>query len=214
MDGMSDLERRLAGALGAVVDLADVEERSAAAARRLRERAAAEGLVDVAVARVASPFGELLVAATPRGLVRLAYEYEPHDRVLEELAEEISPRVLEAPGRLEPVRRELDAYFEGRLHRFETPVDWLLVRGFTRRVLRATARVPYGHVITYRDVAGRAGSPRGARAAGNALGSNPVPIVVPCHRVIRSGGDLGGYGRGAGGTERKAFLLRLEGAID
>lgn len=210
---MSEVERILLRARDGAPHPDDVDEASRAAAGRLAARAARRGLLDVAFARVDSPFGPLLVAATPRGLVRLAYEYEPPDRVLEELAEALSPRVLEAPVRLDPVRRQLDAYFEGRLRRFDTPIDWSLSHGFSRRVLRATAGVPYGHVATYREVAGRAGNPRAARAAGNALGSNPVPIVVPCHRVIRSGGDLGGYGRGAGGTERKAFLLRLEGAI-
>jgi methylated-DNA-[protein]-cysteine S-methyltransferase len=111
--------------------------------------------------------------------------------------------------RTDPVRRELDAYFEGRLHRFETPVDWQLVRGFASSVLRATAAVPYGQVTTYRDVATAAGSPRAYRAAGNALHVNPIPIVVPCHRVVPAGGRLGGYG---GGVDRKAFLLELEGA--
>ena len=184
-----------------------------AAARRVVARAVADGLADVAYGWADSPFGRLLVAATSRGLVRLAYEYEPPDHVLEELAESISPRVLEVPDRLDEVRRELEEYFVGERHRFDVPVDWTLVmEGFSRRVLQATARVPFGRVTTYGDVARRAGSPRAARAAGNALGSNPIPIVVPCHRVIRSGGELGGYG--GGGPERKAFLLRLEGAVD
>ena len=204
---MRDVERALAEVWN------ETSEAAAAAARRVVLRAAAEGLADVAYGWADSPFGRLLVAATPRGLVRLAYEYEPHDLVLEELAESISPRVLEVPGRLDEVRRQLEQYFGGGRDRFDVPVDWALVTdGFPRRVLRATARVPYGRVTTYRDVARRAGSPRAARAAGNALGSNPIPIVVPCHRVIRSGGELGGYG--GGGPERKAFLLRLEGAVD
>ncbi|HEV8572234.1 MAG TPA: methylated-DNA--[protein]-cysteine S-methyltransferase [Actinomycetota bacterium] len=204
---MTDVERALARAWSGTAEAAE------AAARRVAERAAADGLADVAYGWADSPFGPLLVAATPRGLVRLAYEHEQHEHVLEELAESISSRVLEAPGRLDEVRRELEEYFVGRRHRFEVPVDWTLItEGFPRRVLRATARVPYGGVTTYGDVARRAGSPRAARAAGNALGSNPIPIVVPCHRVIRSGGELGGYG--GGGPERKAFLLRLEGAVD
>jgi methylated-DNA-[protein]-cysteine S-methyltransferase len=204
---MTDVERALARAWSGTAEAAE------AAARRVAERAAADGLADVAYGWADSPFGPLLVAATPRGLVRLAYEHEQHEHVLEELAESISPRVVEAPGRLDEVRRELEEYFVGRRHRFEVPVDWTLItEGFPRRVLRATARVPYGGVTTYGDVARRAGSPRAARAAGNALGSNPIPIVVPCHRVIRSGGELGGYG--GGGPERKAFLLRLEGAVD
>jgi methylated-DNA-[protein]-cysteine S-methyltransferase len=203
----NDVERALARAWSGTTDAAR------AAARRVAERAATEGLADVAYGWADSPFGPLLVAATPRGLVRLAYEHERHEHVLEELAEFISPRVLEVPGRLDEVRRELDEYFVGGRDRFDVAVDWALVtEGFSRRVLRATARVPYGSVTTYGDVARRAGSPRAARAAGNALGSNPIPIVVPCHRVIRSGGELGGYG--GGGPERKAFLLRLEGAVD
>jgi methylated-DNA-[protein]-cysteine S-methyltransferase len=204
---MRDVERALARSWVGTAESAE------SAARRLADRAVAEGLADVTYGWADSPFGSLLVAATPRGLVRLAYEHEQHEHVLEEIAEFISPRVLEAPGRLEQIRRELEEYFVGRRHRFEVPVDWALVNeGFPRRVLRATARVPYGGVTTYGDVARRAGSPRAARAAGNALGSNPIPIVVPCHRVIRSGGELGGYG--GGGPERKAFLLRLEGAVD
>ena len=204
---MRDVERALADMWSGTSESAE------AAARKVAVRAAAEGLADVAYGWADSPFGRLLVAATPRGLVRLAYEYEPHDLVLEELAESISPRVLEVPDRLDEVRRELEEYFEGGRDRFDVAVDWTLVtEGFPRRVLQATARVPFGRVTTYGDVARRAGSPRAARAAGNALGSNPIPIVVPCHRVIRSGGELGGYG--GGGPERKAFLLRLEGAVD
>jgi methylated-DNA-[protein]-cysteine S-methyltransferase len=204
---MSDVQRALAR------EWSGTAAAAAAAAGRLAERAAAEGLVDVGYARTDSPFGPLLLAATTRGLVRLAYEYEQLEDVLEELADGISPRILLAPARLDSVRRELDEYFEGERNRFEVPVDWSLVsEGFSRRVLQATARVPYGGVTTYGEVARKAGSPRAARAAGNALGSNPIPIVVPCHRVIRSGGELGGYG--GGGPERKAFLLHLEGAVD
>src|SRR5919205_691588 len=121
-----------------------------------------------------------------------------------------SPRVLEAPARLDRVRRELEEYFEGRRERFETPIDWSHLAGFTREVLRATAKIPFGDVSTYAGVAEAAGSPRAVRAAGNALGSNPMPVVVPCHRVLRTGGALGGY---TGGLERKEFLLRLEGVL-
>jgi methylated-DNA-[protein]-cysteine S-methyltransferase len=204
---MSEVQRALARGWSGTAEAA------AAAAGRLNQLAEAEGLIDVGYARADSPFGTLLVAATPRGLVRLAYEYERLEDVLEELAEALSPRILEAPARLDAVRRELEEYCEGKRDRFDIPVDWALVTpGFSRRVLQATAKVPYGSVSTYGEVARRAGSPRAARAAGNALGSNPVPIVVPCHRVIRSGGDLGGYG--GGGPKRKAFLLHLEGAVD
>jgi methylated-DNA-[protein]-cysteine S-methyltransferase len=132
----------------------------------------------------------------------------PHEKVLLELAEDVSPRLLEAPARLDSIRRQLDEYFEGRRTRFEVPLDWRLSHGFGRRVLRHTARIPYGDVSTYKEVAAAAGSPRAFRAAGNALGGNPIPIVVPCHRVLHTGGGLGGYG---GGLDRKEFLLELEG---
>jgi len=179
--------------------------------RRFLERAGGEGLVDVAYASVDSPLGPLTVAATPIGLVRVAYaSYRPEEDVIEDLARRISPRVLEAPGRLDPVRRELDEYFEGRRTDFDLPIDWSLTKGFTRRVLSATARIPFGELGTYASVAGAAGSPRAVRAAGNALGANPMPVVVPCHRVVRTGGALGGY---TGGIERKEFLLRLEGRL-
>jgi methylated-DNA-[protein]-cysteine S-methyltransferase len=177
----------------------------------IAERAAEEGLLDVAYASVDSPLGPLVVAATPKGLVRVSYtEFRGEDEVLEELARRVSPRVLEAPARLDGVRRELDEYFDGRRERFETPVDWSHLAGFTREVLRATAAIPFGDVSTYAGVAEAAGSPRAVRAAGNALGANPMPVVVPCHRVLRTGGALGGY---TGGLERKEFLLRLEGRL-
>ncbi len=181
------------------------------AAPELRARAEAEGLVDVAYTSVDSPLGPLVLAATPRGLVRVAYtDHSSQDEVLEELAARVSPRVLEAPARLDPVRRELDEYFAGRRTEFDTPVDWSRLGGFTRKVLRATARIGFGHTGTYRSVATGAGSPRAVRAAGNALGANPMPVIVPCHRVLRTGGALGGY---TGGIERKEFLLRLEGVL-
>jgi methylated-DNA-[protein]-cysteine S-methyltransferase len=174
-------------------------------------RVAGEGLLDVAYATVDSPLGPLVVAATPRGLVRLAYTGARGEReVIEDLAGKVSPRILEAPERLDEVRRELDEYFEGRRAGFEVPIDWSLTHGFTGKVLRQTARIGYGKTSTYADVAKGAGSPRAVRAAGNALGSNPMPVVVPCHRVLRTGGALGGY---TGGVERKEFLLRLEGVL-
>jgi methylated-DNA-[protein]-cysteine S-methyltransferase len=189
---------------------ADVAEAAATAAERALARARAEGLVDVSYAIEPSPLGDLLVAVTPRGLIRLAYGADEHaDDVLEELARRISPRVLETPAALDEVRRELDEYFDGRRTSFEIPIDWRLHEGFGRRVLRATYRIPYGKVLTYTQVASKAGSPRGSRAAGNALGSNRMPIVVPCHRVVAAGGKLGGY---TGGIERKEYLLGLEGA--
>jgi methylated-DNA-[protein]-cysteine S-methyltransferase len=182
-----------------------------AGAPSLGERAAAEGLLDVAYATVDSPLGRLMVASTPRGLVRVSYsQFRDDDAVLADLARRVSPRVLEAPARLDGARRELDEYFEGRRTEFDLPIDWALTRGFTTEVLRATAAVGFGQTTTYAEVAGAAGSPRAVRAAGNSLGSNPMPIVVPCHRVLRTGGALGGY---TGGVERKEFLLRLEGVL-
>jgi methylated-DNA-[protein]-cysteine S-methyltransferase len=183
---------------------------AASAAERLSERIAAEGLADVSYASLDSPFGKLTVAATERGLVRLAFPEEDRDAVLERLASRISPRIVEAPGPLDSIRRELDEYFAGSRQQFELPLDWTLVGPFARRVLRAAGEIPYGSVLSYTQVAAEAGSPRGSRAAGNALGSNPIPIVVPCHRVLRSGGALGGY---AGGLERKRWLLELESAL-
>lgn len=178
------------------------------ALRAVHARAEAEGLLDVAYAEVDSPVGPLLAAATPAGLIRLAYDENDHDAVLDDLAARISPRVLEDPARLDLVRRELDEYFAGRRRAFDLPVDLRLVRGdFGRRVLEQTAEIPFGSVLTYTEVAAQAGSPRGSRAAGNALGANPVPIVVPCHRIVAAGGALGGY---TGGLERKRTLLALE----
>jgi methylated-DNA-[protein]-cysteine S-methyltransferase len=171
--------------------------------------ATAAGLVDVAYAVHDSPVGTLLLAATRRGLVRIAY-LDAHDSegVLDELARRVSPRVLRAPRRLDEDRRQLEQYFEGGRKVFELPLDWQLCVGFGRRVLDATARIPFGSVSTYKEIATEAGSPRGSRAAGNALGANPLPIVVPCHRVLHSGGGLGGY---TGGLERKRLLLGVEG---
>jgi methylated-DNA-[protein]-cysteine S-methyltransferase len=174
----------------------------------LAERAAKEGLLDVAYAELDSPIGPLAVAGTTRGLVRLSYA--PAEEIAEELAVKLSPRVIRSPAKLDDVRRELDEYFEGKRTEFDVPVDWSLSRGFFRRVLERTARIRYGQVGTYAQVAKEAGSPRAVRAAGNALNANPVPIVVPCHRILRTGGDLGGYG---GGVDRKEFLLKLEGVI-
>ncbi|HEX6230194.1 MAG TPA: methylated-DNA--[protein]-cysteine S-methyltransferase [Actinomycetota bacterium] len=189
----------------------ELEAASRRAADAVAERARRSGLVDVGYVAVDSPVGRLLVASTRRGLVRLAFPEEPVDHVLEELALWISPRVLEDPGLIDPLRRDLDAYFDGRLRRFQARVDWSLTHpGFSRRVLEQTARIPFGSVATYGEVAKLAGSPRAARAAGNALHDNPVPIVVPCHRVVPSGGGIGKYG---GQEWRKAFLLELEGAM-
>jgi methylated-DNA-[protein]-cysteine S-methyltransferase len=188
----------------------ELEAAAERAARRFAEHAVGSGLADVSYAMVGSPFGDLVVAVTGRGLVRLAYPTEDPDEVVEDLAAGVSPRILESARATEQVRRELDEYFEGRRERFDTKVDLFLARGFTRDVLRATRRIPFGSVSTYREVATRAGRPAAVRATGNALGSNPIPIVVPCHRVLRTGGGLGGY---TGGLDRKVTLLRLEGAL-
>jgi len=173
----------------------------------LAKRIDEEGLLDVAYAQVDSPLGPLTLAASRRGLLLVAYPERPLDTVLARLARDVSPRVLEAPARLDPVRRELEEYFEGRLRRFTTKIDWALTRGFGRKVLQSTNRIPYGQVRTYGQVAESAGSARAVRAAGNGLGSNPMPVVVPCHRVVRTGGGLGGY---TGGLERKEALLAIE----
>jgi methylated-DNA-[protein]-cysteine S-methyltransferase len=199
---MNELEKMLRGELPA--------DGAQAAAERFADRAAEAGLLDVAYALVDSPVGTLLAAQTPRGLVELAYGGENPDALLAELSSKLSPRVLEAPAKLDDVRRQLDEYFEGRRTGFEVPIDWSLSRGFTQRILQATARVPFGQLATYRDVAAKAGNERAVRAAGNALGSNHMPIVVPCHRIVRTGGALGGY---TGGLERKEFLLKLEGVL-
>jgi methylated-DNA-[protein]-cysteine S-methyltransferase len=184
--------------------------REAQLKEKIVERATDEGLLDVAYASADSPFGPLLLAATRRGIVRIGLPTQDGDELLAELAARVSPRVLEAPARLDEVRRELDLYFEGRLRDFDLPLDWQLTRGFYRKVLRATARIPYGQTRSYTEMATKAGSPRAVRATGTALGSNPLPIIVPCHRVLRSGGALGGYG---GGLEVKQALLELEGSL-
>jgi methylated-DNA-[protein]-cysteine S-methyltransferase len=173
-------------------------------------RAEREGLLELAYATVESPFGDLLVARTEHGIVNIALHPDRPELVLEELASSVSPRILEAPARLDEVRRELDSYFEGRLHRFTVPLDWRLVHGFQTGVLRATARIPYGQTRSYGEIAEQAGNARASRAAGTALGRNPLPLLVPCHRVLRSGGVVGNYG---GGPEMKRALLELEGAL-
>jgi methylated-DNA-[protein]-cysteine S-methyltransferase len=207
--------RRLGASSGASTASAESKERdslaAAQAAGRLGARIATEGLADVTYAPVDSPFGTLLAASTARGLVRLAFPEEDVDVVLDGLARRLSPRIVAASAPLDSTRRELDEYFDGRRHAFELDLDWSLIGPFGQRVLRVTSAIPYGGVLTYSEVASDAGSPRGSRAAGNALGSNPIPIVIPCHRVLRVGGALGGYG---GGIERKRWLLELEGALD
>jgi methylated-DNA-[protein]-cysteine S-methyltransferase len=173
-------------------------------------RFAAAAQPDVSYAVIDSPLGPLVTAATPRGLVKIAYEdFEGGlDAVLDRLAARLSPRILEQPARLDGVRRELDEYFTGRRRAFDIPIDWALYSAFGRRVLQATARIPFGATATYGQMATQAGNARAARAAGRALGANAIPIVVPCHRVVGTGGRLTGY---TGGLHRKVTLLRLEG---
>jgi methylated-DNA-[protein]-cysteine S-methyltransferase len=176
-----------------------------------KTRAAEEGLLDVAYTSTDSPFGPLLLAKTRRGLVRVGLPNQDTDELLVDLTERVSPRVLEAPAELDETRRELDLYFEGKLDHFGLPLDWQLSSGFRQRVLRAINRIPYGQTRSYTEMARKAGNERAVRAAGTACGSNPIPLVVPCHRVLRSGGALGGYG---GGLPMKRALLELEGVLD
>ena len=174
----------LRSALRAPVD----DEAAERAAERAAARALDEGLADVAYATLDSPLGRLLVASTERGLVRVSFHTEQHEDVLDELVVRISPRVLEAPARLDEVRRELDEYFEGRRKRFDLALDWQLTRGFRAEVLhKLYDNVPYGETASYAEMAADAGRPRAYRAAGSAMGSNPIPVVVPCHRVVASG---------------------------
>jgi methylated-DNA-[protein]-cysteine S-methyltransferase len=204
------LQRRLGARAGSPDELEAERSAAAQAAAQVADRAAAEGLADVSYASVDSPFGTLLAAATQQGLVRLAFPEEGVDPVLERLSQRLSPRIVESSRPLDPLRRELEDYFKGSRRSFDLALDWSLIGSFARRVLGVTSEIPYGDVLTYTEVAAEAGSPRGSRAAGNALGSNPIPIVIPCHRVLRSGGGLGGY---AGGLERKRWLLDLETGI-
>jgi methylated-DNA-[protein]-cysteine S-methyltransferase len=177
---------------------------------RLASAAADQGLLDVAYRVVDSPLGPLLAAATPAGLVRVAFAREGHDSVLQSLSDQISPRVLEAPGRLDALARQLDSYFCGRLRRFDLALDWQLSKGFRRTVLEhLAADVQYGTTATYATLAQLAGSPKAVRAVGSACAANPIPLVVPCHRIIRSDGATGGY---RGGPEAKRILLDLENA--
>jgi len=175
---------------------------------RLADAAEDAGLLDVAYRVVDSPVGRLLLAATERGLVRVAFDGEDHDAVLHRLAEAISPRVLLAPRRLDGVARQLDEYFHARRRAFDVPLDWRLSRGFRRDVLERLPRIPFGRTSRYADLARAAGHPGAARAVGSACAGNPLPIVVPCHRVVRGDGGIGGY---LGGVAAKRWLLDLEG---
>jgi methylated-DNA-[protein]-cysteine S-methyltransferase len=190
--------------------LADTDEATIARLHaRLATAAEQAGVLDIAYRTLATPVGELLLAATAEGLVRVAYPREGHDAVLAKLATAISPRILRAPARLDAVSRQLDEYFQGRRTAFELPLDLRLAHGFRRTVLDHLPRIDYGRTESYAQVASAAGSPKAVRAVGTACATNPLPVVVPCHRVVRSDGSMGNY---AGGPEAKRALLTLEAA--
>lgn len=171
-------------------------------------RADADELVDVAWAVADTPIGPLTLAATPAGLVRVGFGDD--DAMLAELAARVSPRVVRLPARLDDLRRQLDEYFAGRRRHFDVTLDRRLSRGYRRAVLEELSRVPFGETVSYKDLASRTGRPGASRAVGTAMATNPIPIVVPCHRVLRTSGALGGYG---GGLDTKVWLLRHEGAL-
>lgn len=177
--------------------------------RRLEAEAQAADLVDIAYTVVDSPVGPLLLAATDRGLIRVAYAVEDHDRVLQILADKVSPRILHAPGRLDTAAREIDEYFDHRRRVFDLPLDLSLSKGFRQLVQQHLPEIGYGQTRSYRQVAELVGSPKAVRAVGTACATNPLPVVVPCHRVLRTDGTLGGY---IGGLEAKTALLGLEAA--
>jgi methylated-DNA-[protein]-cysteine S-methyltransferase len=177
--------------------------------RKLEQAAESEGLLDVAYRTVDSPVGTLLLAATPRGLVRVAYDIEDHDRVLDTLAGKLSPRVLRAPKRLDGAARELEEYFGGRRRSFDLPLDLSLSKGFRLLVQQYLPSIGYGQTRSYRQVAELVGNPKAVRAVGTACATNPLPVVVPCHRVLRNDGTPGGY---VGGPAAKTTLLNLEAA--
>lgn len=174
---------------------------------RLHARLETDALVDVAYRTMDSPVGTLLLARTREGLVRVAFAVQDHEAVLQALSDEISPRVLEAPGRLDDVARELDEYFAGRRSAFDVPLDLRLLRGFRRAVVEHLPDIAYGRTASYAEMATRAGSPKAVRAVGTACALNPLPLVLPCHRVVRSDGSPGQY---AGGADAKLTLLALE----
>ncbi|MGF1600242.1 MAG: methylated-DNA--[protein]-cysteine S-methyltransferase [Acidimicrobiales bacterium] len=182
--------------------LADLHE-------RLAERADRDALLDLAYRTVDSPFGPLLVAASPRGLVRVAFDTEGHERVLAQLADRVSPRILRSPSRTDDVARQLDEYFGGHRRVFDVPLDLQLVSGFRHAVISHLADIAYGSTATYAAVAAATGNPAAVRAVGSACAHNPVPLVLPCHRVVRSDGTIGNY---RGGTDTKVALLALEAA--
>jgi len=183
----------------------------AALHRRLEISAQAECLVDVAYRTVDSPVGELLLAATPKGLIRVAFASEDHDLVLQNLAAKVSPRVLRSPKQLDAAARELDEYFDRTRTAFDLPLDLSLSKGFRQLVQRYLPEIGYGQTRSYKQIAEMVGNPKAVRAVGTACATNPLPVVVPCHRVLRTDGSLGGY---IGGLEAKTALLELEGAKD
>lgn len=196
-----DLEPALAA--GQAIDPATLDELH----DRLAARARADGLLDVSYRTVDTPLGSLLLAATRVGLVRIAFAVQGHDRVLDDLAQRVGPRILADPRPLDRVTRELDEYFTGRRRVFDQPLDHRLTSGFRADVLAQLPHIGYGDTASYADIARAAGHPRAVRAVGSACGANPLPIVVPCHRVVRSDGTPGGY---AGGADAKRVLLTLE----
>lgn len=197
---MNDVEQLLR----AGPPLGDLDDELGELARRAR----AADLLDVAWTTIDTPCGSLLLVGSRAGLV--AVGLRDTDELLERVAAEVSPRVIEAPGQLDESRRQFDEYFEGRRTRFDLDLDWSLSHGFRRDVLRELVRVPYGEVVTYAELARRADKPKAVRAVGSAMATNPLPVVVPCHRVVRTGGALGNYG---GGVEMKRWLLTMEGAL-
>jgi methylated-DNA-[protein]-cysteine S-methyltransferase len=198
-------DRLLTDELEAAIPVGGIDELRV----RLADRAADEGLLDVAVRTVDSPYGSLLLAATYEGLVRVAFDLEDHDRVLTHLATSVSPRILESARRTDAVARQLDEYFTGRRRAFDLALDLRLVHGFRRTVIAQLPDIAYGSTRTYAAVARAAGNPAAVRAVGSACSHNPIPLVVPCHRVVRSDGTIGQY---LGGTETKAALLAMESA--
>lgn len=174
---------------------------------RVAAEAAKQGLVDIVFTTTDSPIGQITIAATDDGIVAIEWDT---DRLLTKLAAKLSPRVLEDRPRLDTARRQIDEYFEGARHDFDLPIDWALTKGFRRDVLHELVTVPFGTIVTYKDLAERVHNPKATRAVGSAMATNPIPLVVPCHRVLQSGGGLGNYS-GGDGPVTKAWLLRHEG---
>ena len=200
---MNDLERLLAGAADNGAEHPAMQGLRAAVASRAQQ----QNLLDIAYRTVDTPVGQLLIAATPIGLVRVAYTRQDHDAVLTALAEQVSPRVLFAPAKLDEAARQFDDYFTGRRHGFDLAVDLQLASGFRRTVLEHLPDVGYGRTVSYGELAAEVGHPRAARAVGTACATNPLPLVIPCHRVVLGDGSPGAY---VGGPEIKRVLLNLE----